>query len=95
MRNAAANDVESNESRKPATAKLKLLPRVKELLEKYASFLSLKSYLFVRSYLYEQLLDHETVECIRYWLEPLPDGSLPSINIRNFLFDVLSKVCFF
>lgn len=78
MRLAAQQDRQSNELKQPATAKLRLLDSVTTL--------------FNKTYLHEQLMDHETLDCIRLWLEPLPDGSLPSYNIRQALFEVLPKL---
>ena len=78
MRVAAADDIEANSERKPAKAKLKLLPKVLALLEK--------------SYMHDQLLENEMLTSIRIWLEPLPDGSLPAISIRKPLLSILSKL---
>eukprot|EP00158_Paraphelidium_tribonemae_P002536 Partr_v1_DN25450_c1_g1_i2_m53438 putative IWS1 homolog (S. cerevisiae) len=78
MQDAAARDKESNMRREPATAKLKMLASVLGLLEK--------------PYLHEQLLEHEMLTAIRLWLEPLPDGSLPSMSIRRPLIECLAKL---
>lgn len=78
MRDAVQLDLESNQRREPAFAKLKLLPKVIGLLEK--------------SYLHDQILEHEMLDAVRRWLEPLPDGSLPAINIRRALLQALQKM---
>lgn len=78
MKMAASDDVEANTKKKPATAKLKMMSRVMALVEK--------------SYLHEQLLEHELLQVLRIWLEPLPDGSLPSIAIRKPIFQLLAKL---
>ncbi|KAI3637097.1 hypothetical protein MIR68_004803 [Amoeboaphelidium protococcarum] len=78
MRDAAEQDIESNQNKQPAVEKLKLLPIVQDLLSK--------------TFLYEQILDHEMLECLRIWLEPLPDGSLPNYKIKESIFDILVKL---
>lgn len=78
MKDAAVKDLEANNSQQPAMSKLKVLPKVTDLLKK--------------SYLYEQMLENDILEPIKLWLEPLPDGSLPSINIRKLMFEVLPKM---
>ncbi|KAI3635116.1 hypothetical protein MIR68_006682 [Amoeboaphelidium protococcarum] len=78
MRDAAEQDIESNQNKQPAVEKLKLLPIVQDLLSK--------------TFLYEQILDHEMLECLRIWLEPLPDGSLPNYKIKKSIFDILVKL---
>lgn len=78
MRIAVHDDLKSNQNKEPAFAKLKLLPKVIGLLEK--------------SYLHDQILEHEMLDAVRSWLEPLPDGSLPAINIRRALLQALQKM---
>jgi transcription factor SPN1 len=78
MANALEEDLESNHRQQPALAKLRLLPQVTSLLEK--------------SYLHELILDHEVLSLMRQWLEPLADGSLPSLDIRRSFVDALFKL---
>lgn len=78
MRDALEEDLEANYLKQPAIAKLRLLPQVTSLLEK--------------SYLHEQILDHELLSLMRQWLEPHADGSLPSLDIRRSFVDALFKL---
>jgi transcription factor SPN1 len=39
------------------------------------------------------LFDQNVLDAVKQWLEPLPDKSLPALNIQRELFDVLIKVC--
>ncbi|RKP18062.1 hypothetical protein ROZALSC1DRAFT_30196 [Rozella allomycis CSF55] len=78
MKMAAIKDVELNQEKKPALEKLKLLSLVEEELGKRD--------------LYEHFLDNGILEAIRMWLEPMNDGSLPSLDIRKFLLGVLAKL---
>jgi transcription factor SPN1 len=81
MLQAAQKDIDLNENKEPATEKLKLLPFVLETLE--------------RKNFHEKLLENYILEPIKIWLEPLADGSLPSINIRKSLLEALEKVVHF
>jgi hypothetical protein len=45
-----------------------------------------------RTNLHEQFLENQILEAIKLWLEPLPDGSLPSLDIQNDMLDILAKV---
>ncbi|KDQ14846.1 hypothetical protein BOTBODRAFT_65819 [Botryobasidium botryosum FD-172 SS1] len=78
MKNAHLEDQEANEAGLPATAKLKLLPRVMAVLQKQS--------------LAQSIMDQNLLECVKSWLEPLPDKSLPALNIQKALFEVLSKM---
>lgn len=80
MTDAAKADTESRQNGQPAMAKLKLLPEVVSLLN--------------RNNLKEQLVDPDTnlLEAVRFFLEPLNDGSLPAYNIQRELFTVLGKL---
>lgn len=78
MKEAAYMDVDCVNNKKPATNKLKLLPQVKETL--------------IRSNLYDSILDNNMLEAVRIWLEPLPDGSLPSFEIQKALLNELTKL---
>lgn len=78
MRTAADNDQELNRNGSPAIAKLKLLPSVMIHLSK--------------THWFAQLLDSNILECIKFWLEPLADGSLPSLDIQQSMLSVVEKV---
>jgi transcription factor SPN1 len=78
MREAVVADIEANGRQQPALAKLKLMPKVRAVLEK--------------QFMHEQLLENEMLTVLRLWLEPLPDGSLPSINIRRPLLKYLQTL---
>ncbi|KAJ2248127.1 Transcription factor iws1 [Coemansia sp. RSA 455] len=78
MRDAAYRDIDDNKDRLPAIHKLSMLPDVVEELSKPP--------------LYEAFLDNNIVESIRLWLEPLDDGSLPSLDIQNAMLESLGKL---
>ncbi|RKP38795.1 hypothetical protein BJ085DRAFT_30461 [Dimargaris cristalligena] len=67
-----------NSQRKPAIAKIKLLPIVTEQIRKVA--------------LYDLMLENNLLDSVRLWLEPLDDGSLPALDIQIELFDFLQKL---
>ena len=75
MLTACEEDEEANRERQPATAKLRLLPRVVSTLQK--------------THLQQSILDNNLLEGVKRWLEPLPDGSLPALNIQRQLFGAL------
>jgi transcription factor SPN1 len=64
----------------PASQKLKMLPEVVSLLN--------------RNTYVQAILDPETnlLEAVRFFLEPLTDGSLPAYNIQRELFAALGKL---
>lgn len=45
-----------------------------------------------RKQLQQEFLDHGVLTLLRTWLEPLPDGSLPNINIRAAILKILTDV---
>ncbi|XP_042032453.1 protein IWS1 homolog 1-like [Salvia splendens] len=75
----AEEDAELNQQGKPAINKLKKLSLLTDVLSK--------------KQLQQEFLDHGVLTLLKNWLEPLPDGSLPNINIRaavlRILFDVI------
>lgn len=75
---AADEDEEANKFKQPATAKLRLLPRVVSTLQK--------------THLHQAIMDNNLLEGVKRWLEPLPDRSLPALNIQKQLFGVLEKM---
>lgn len=46
-----------------------------------------------RKQLQQEFLDHGVLTLLKNWLEPLPDGSLPNINIRAAILKILTDVC--
>jgi len=77
---AASADADAVGQGQPASAKLKLLPEVLALMN--------------RNTYVQALVDPETnlLEAVRFFLEPLQDGSLPAYNIQRDLFNVLGKL---
>lgn len=80
MVKAAMADGELVAEGKPAYQKLKLLPEVISVLN--------------RNTYQQSLLDPETnfLEPVRFFLEPLTDGSLPAYNIQREIFQALEKL---
>ncbi|XP_057448681.1 protein IWS1 homolog 1-like [Lotus japonicus] len=72
----AEEDAELNRQGKPAINKLKKLPLLTEVLSK--------------KQLQLEFLDHGVLTLLKNWLEPLPDGSLPNINIRTAILKILN-----
>ncbi|KAF8397472.1 hypothetical protein HHK36_016389 [Tetracentron sinense] len=72
----AEEDAELNRQSKPAINKLKKLPLLTEVLSK--------------KQLQLEFLDHGVLTLLKNWLEPLPDGSLPNINIRTAILKILT-----
>ncbi|KAK0223299.1 transcription factor iws1 [Armillaria fumosa] len=80
MNNAADEDIRSNHDKIPATAKLRLLPEAMETLRKAS--------------LAQSMIDNNLLEGVKRWLEPLPDRSLPALNIQREFFPILKKMEF-
>ncbi|SPO28623.1 related to SPN1 - Spt6-interacting putative elongation factor [Ustilago trichophora] len=78
MVHAADDDEEANRLKKPATNKLKLLPKVVATLQK--------------NHLQQSILDNNLLEGVKRWLEPLPDKSLPALNIQHQFFKILERM---
>ncbi|KAL9110858.1 MAG: hypothetical protein Q9227_004658 [Pyrenula ochraceoflavens] len=80
MTAAAEADAAARRSGRPAFHKLKMLPQVVGLLN--------------RNTYVSALTDPETnlLEAVRFFLEPLEDGSLPAYNIQRDLFAALAKL---
>lgn len=80
MAMAAEADNEGRKRGEPAFHKLKLLPEVVSLLNKNT--------------LKESIVDPEInlLEAVRFFLEPLSDGSLPAYDIQKELFTALGKL---
>ncbi|KAH0463389.1 hypothetical protein IEQ34_007971 [Dendrobium chrysotoxum] len=73
----AEEDAELNRQNKPAINKLKKLPFLIDVLSKKKLQL--------------EFLDHGVLTLLKNWLEPLPDGSLPNMNIRTAILKLLSE----
>jgi len=96
MLHAADEDERANRNKLPATAKLRLLKEVMETLRKYVlpcHFISF-SFFVTRASLSESMIDNNLLEGVRRWLDPLPDTSLPALNIQRELFAVIRKMEF-
>jgi TFIIS helical bundle-like domain len=80
MAKAAELDTEARTVGQPAMHKLKMLPEVVALLH--------------RNQYQNQLVDPDInlLESVRFFLEPLNDGSLPAYNIQRELFAALGKL---
>ncbi|EAQ89500.1 hypothetical protein CHGG_06119 [Chaetomium globosum CBS 148.51] len=78
MEKACVADNEAREKGMAATHKLKLLPQVTALLNRTA--------------VQDSVLDPETnlLQSVKYFLEPLNDGSLPAYNIQRDIFNALA-----
>lgn len=80
MTKAAELDNEGRKHGEPARHKLKILPEVVALLNKNT--------------LVDSIVDPEInlLEAVRFFLEPLNDGSLPAYDIQKELFAALAKL---
>ncbi|KAI7870053.1 hypothetical protein BDF14DRAFT_1874092 [Spinellus fusiger] len=78
MKRAAEDDTLANTQRRPAVSKLKMLTKVTGIL--------------TNKHLQDSILDNQLLESIRLWLEPLPDRSLPSLDIQTEMLDILDKL---
>ncbi|XP_019087394.1 PREDICTED: protein IWS1 homolog 2-like [Camelina sativa] len=75
---AVEDDVIQNREGKPAINKLMKLPLLINALSKKP--------------LQAEFLDHGVLNLLKNWLEPLPDGSLPNINIRTAILEILKDL---
>ncbi|TFK40165.1 hypothetical protein BDQ12DRAFT_721632 [Crucibulum laeve] len=80
MNTAAEEDIRANSEKLPATAKLKLLPEAMDTLRKAS--------------LAQSMIDNNLLEGVKRWLEPLPDRSLPALNIQREFFNIIKKMEF-
>ncbi|KAL6950877.1 hypothetical protein ACO0QE_000159 [Hanseniaspora vineae] len=62
----------------PAMEKVKLLPKVAAALNKVS--------------LADTILDNNLLQAVKFWLEPLPDGSLPSFEIQKTLIHAIAQL---
>ncbi|KAL7589679.1 hypothetical protein Lser_V15G40459 [Lactuca serriola] len=74
----AEEDAKLNRQLKAAINKLRKLPLLTEVLSK--------------KQLQLEFLDHGVLTLLKNWLEPLPDASLPNINIRAEILKILTQV---
>ncbi|KAI1723029.1 TFIIS helical bundle-like domain-containing protein [Ditylenchus destructor] len=77
MGDAANEDRVSNQDKRPAIQKRKLLPMVRSML--------------LKADLFETLLDNGMMSSISEWLAPLPDKSLPALEVRSTLLKILES----
>lgn len=70
--------IETGEKSLIAIQKVKLLPKVESTLSK--------------ANLADTILDNNLLQSVRIWLEPLPDGSLPSFEIQKSLFAAIDNL---
>ncbi|NP_001149167.1 IWS1 C-terminus family protein [Zea mays] len=73
---AAEEDANLNRQSKPAINKLMKLPLLIDVLSK--------------KNLQQEFLDHGVLTLLKNWLEPLPDGSMPNMNIRSAVLKLLT-----
>ncbi|BGP44165.1 Transcription factor iws1 [Rhodotorula kratochvilovae] len=78
MLRAAEEDIEENNVGRPALNKLRLLPKVVDLMQKTA--------------LHDTIVENGMLEAVKRWLEPLPDKSLPALNIQRPLISLLRTI---
>lgn len=78
MLKAADLDQDENDVGRPAVNKLRLLPRVVDLMQKSA--------------LAETIVEGGMLEAVKRWLEPLNDKSLPALTIQRPLFTLLKSL---
>mmetsp|Transcript_1679 Transcript_1679/g.4862 ORF Transcript_1679/g.4862 Transcript_1679/m.4862 type:complete len:388 (-) Transcript_1679:304-1467(-) len=81
MEVAAEMDMEENRNRRPALNKLRHLPEVEEVM--------------TQKDLHDDLLDSGVLGVMKSWLEPLPDGNLPSVKVRTVILRLLLQLNFF
>ncbi|KAH6805102.1 hypothetical protein C2S51_029933 [Perilla frutescens var. frutescens] len=75
---AVEEDAELNRQEKPAITKLRNLSLLTDIIP--------------RKHLQKDFLDRGVLVALREWLEPLPDGSIPSIDVRATVFKCLNDL---
>jgi transcription factor SPN1 len=80
MERACEADVEARNQERPAVNKIRLLPQVVSILN--------------RNDIQQTVLDPETnfLQAVKFFLEPLNDGSLPAFNIQRDIYTALMKL---
>jgi len=69
MEAAAEDDFQANKEKRPAVNKIKMLSEVEVQLEK--------------KQLHEVFVDHNILDILKKWLQPLADRSLPNVKVRE------------
>lgn len=70
--------IETGDTSLIAIQKVKLLPKVEDIL--------------LKANMADTILDNNLLQSVRIWLEPLPDGSLPSFEIQKSLFSAINNL---
>jgi len=78
MEKAAMDDLKSNENQQPALEKLKMLEEVEEAC--------------IHREMQPLLLNEGLLGVLKSWIEPLADGTLPNIKIRETVLKILLKL---
>lgn len=78
MEQAANQDDEAIRERRPATRKLAMLPQVLDML--------------ARRDIQRLLLDFDLLSICKRWIQPLPNGSLGNLTVRQQLLDAVGKM---
>jgi len=78
MNQAAELDIQANQKKELGTHKIQLLTEVVRTLS--------------RTFYFDKFLSGGGLSAIRRWLDRLPDGSIPNLNIREQLLSILQKL---
>jgi len=80
MEDAAEEDDRAIKARKPATKKLRMLPKVLEMLTQKS--------------MVKPLLDADPplLVVVKRWIQPLPNGTLGNVTVRQSLIDAVAKI---
>eukprot|EP00164_Ancoracysta_twista_P001198 GFYU01001573.1.p1 GENE.GFYU01001573.1~~GFYU01001573.1.p1 ORF type:complete len:418 (+),score=129.97 GFYU01001573.1:30-1256(+) len=78
MNDAADEDIRRNREGEPAVAKLQLLPEMSAQLRKIQ--------------LWDQFLESGVLAVLKKWLYPMPDKSLPSLQVRTTVLEILLEL---